>query len=971
MSSPDWFIVAQNNASATTLPLTVTYSLGLGNVGTAYSGAFTAAGGVGPYTFAITSGSLPPGLSLTTSGANAGQISGTPTSAATVPFVCVATDSASHTATITGSITILPTGVGPFTDVVTGLTITVVYRATGNGNYEFQAQGSYTIPAPVLADTSFSFVTAGIYGHGVSPATGQGWLLGNIPPPTHAWLGAWIDVPAASTQYDIYAWCVSIYNTQSTASATATITVSIALAMAYLSSGGVVVVGAEIPNGTLTGVQVQYNLTADGGEGYVVVGAGTVAADPRVAAEQLILCPIALIAGYNGTVGGTIPASGSPLNVYVSPYSIAGSCTVASDGITVTAITPGVAPGLAGNFTIIAGVIYQVASWVSASSVLLLAGSAAPSGTSSWYSIECRYGMSPGDIIQIDNEQFTLVGPQAGYLLDEVVEVGGTGVSAWVLARITGQTWVSHTTGSGKLATDVSSAAGNVDAYAGSMLPGTTQSVSPLYPMGTPTAYIAFLVAVSTLNKLNTWPVFGGAGATPYYIVGAIEAQTPGTLSASRLASTELVGFSGGSGFPLGPGNPNSANLVFNGNFNGLPLGQNWLFAFASVVATGAAPTPHSGLYVCEMTPPGASGTGSVLQGELPTQPIPCEPGDVYTMTWWVTKNGSPNGTLVGRINYFLNGAYSGSMVSTPTITTVTASAWTQYNLTVTVPAGCNQIVPTPAVWTGGTTGFYYVDDVVLTKVPATAGPVTVDALGNLNIGAASILQSHIANLAIGNAQLQVLAVQAGNLASGAAASNINLVANSLNANTIIAPNAVITQLIAGTVTASISFTAPTIVASKGTSLITLNSGAFALAVSNTATGNTIDLTNGEAYCSSSGGGFSESATLQPGDCTVITTETSTGESWTCEMDASSGSALIQASESTSSNSVSLSVSSAEAVLLVSGNGGNYIKAQATSAGSWMATVSDALDASAPQGSITYYSGHFYAKNASGWVETL
>lgn len=61
----------------------------------AYTGyTVTADGGTAPYTFAVTSGVLPPGLSMST----AGVISGTPTVAGTYDFVVTATDADDDTA---------------------------------------------------------------------------------------------------------------------------------------------------------------------------------------------------------------------------------------------------------------------------------------------------------------------------------------------------------------------------------------------------------------------------------------------------------------------------------------------------------------------------------------------------------------------------------------------------------------------------------------------------------------------------------------------------------------------------------------------------------------------------------------------------------------------------------------------------------------------------------------------------------
>lgn len=62
-----------------------------GTVGIAYSETLNAAGGTSPYSFSLASGSLPPGLSLSSSGV----ISGTPTSAGTYTFSVTVTDSAS------------------------------------------------------------------------------------------------------------------------------------------------------------------------------------------------------------------------------------------------------------------------------------------------------------------------------------------------------------------------------------------------------------------------------------------------------------------------------------------------------------------------------------------------------------------------------------------------------------------------------------------------------------------------------------------------------------------------------------------------------------------------------------------------------------------------------------------------------------------------------------------------------------
>ena len=69
--------------------LTFTGSLPNAIVGAAYSQTLQAAGGVGPYTYAVTAGALPAGLSLSSTG----TVSGTPTAPGASSFTITATDS--------------------------------------------------------------------------------------------------------------------------------------------------------------------------------------------------------------------------------------------------------------------------------------------------------------------------------------------------------------------------------------------------------------------------------------------------------------------------------------------------------------------------------------------------------------------------------------------------------------------------------------------------------------------------------------------------------------------------------------------------------------------------------------------------------------------------------------------------------------------------------------------------------------
>ena len=81
-----------------------------GAQGTAYSQQITASGGTAPYTFAVTTGTLPAGITLSAGG----LLSGTPTVAGTFPITITATDSAACTGSQAYSLVIgSPTQVTP------------------------------------------------------------------------------------------------------------------------------------------------------------------------------------------------------------------------------------------------------------------------------------------------------------------------------------------------------------------------------------------------------------------------------------------------------------------------------------------------------------------------------------------------------------------------------------------------------------------------------------------------------------------------------------------------------------------------------------------------------------------------------------------------------------------------------------------------------------------------------------------
>ncbi len=126
-------------------PVITTTSLPAGTVGVHYSTTLVAANGASPYSWAIASGSLPPGLVLSTGGV----ISGVPTTSTTFSFAVTVTDSASPTPqSSTASLSIL----------VYLAASTVQYPLNwsgyvlGRGPYTF-ASGTFNVPSLYVGQT--------------------------------------------------------------------------------------------------------------------------------------------------------------------------------------------------------------------------------------------------------------------------------------------------------------------------------------------------------------------------------------------------------------------------------------------------------------------------------------------------------------------------------------------------------------------------------------------------------------------------------------------------------------------------------------------------------------------------------------------------------------------------------------------------------------------------------------------------
>jgi Putative Ig domain/Protein of unknown function (DUF1573) len=123
-------------AAATPVEITST-SVPAGQVGVAYSTTLQATNGTSPYSWSVSSGTLPAGLTLST----AGVISGTPTTSGSSTFTVKVTDSGSPATTATASFSITVSAASGYSVVLTwtastssGVTGYNVYRSTVNGS---------------------------------------------------------------------------------------------------------------------------------------------------------------------------------------------------------------------------------------------------------------------------------------------------------------------------------------------------------------------------------------------------------------------------------------------------------------------------------------------------------------------------------------------------------------------------------------------------------------------------------------------------------------------------------------------------------------------------------------------------------------------------------------------------------------------------------------------------------------------
>ncbi|MCT8357430.1 putative Ig domain-containing protein [Xanthomonas citri pv. anacardii] len=325
-------------------------SLPAATAGSAYSQTLTASGGTPGYTFVVSAGALPAGLTLSASGV----LSGTPTASGSFNFTATATDSGTptsgsraYTLTVAGATVILPATTLPAGTAGQAYSSAITPATGGIAPYSY-ALTAGALPAGITLNSSsgalsgtttsvgsFSFTVTATDSTSGTPSQGtRGYTL-NIAAPTIAVAPSTVPTATRGTAYS---------QTLTASGGTAAYT--------YAITSGALPAGITLAsNGTLSGtatVEGTFNFTVQATDTNSFTG--TQAYTLTVAGPNLVLPASALPAG---TAGQAYAAAITPATGGTAPYSYAVSAGTLPAGIALDPATGGLSgtPTAAGTFT--------------------------------------------------------------------------------------------------------------------------------------------------------------------------------------------------------------------------------------------------------------------------------------------------------------------------------------------------------------------------------------------------------------------------------------------------------------------------------------------------------------------------------------------------------------------------------------------------------------------------------------------
>ncbi len=337
------------------VPVTVSPgTLPNGTVATAYSQALSASGGVGPYSFSITAGALPAGLTLS----SVGVLSGTPTAGGTFNFTVTATDSSPFPGPFSGS--------QAYTLTIAPPTITLPATTLADGN--LGTSYSATISAASGGTAPYSYaVTAGALPGGLTLNASTGAITGT--PSAHGTFNFSVTATDSSTGTGPYtatqAYALTVIDAPPVAN-------PVSLTVAYnapatnvplnITGGAAVTVSEVVPSQHGTVITSGNTITYQPNPGYAgpdsftysaTNGGGTSAPATVTITVQDPVITITPSGGFSATVG--VP--------YTQTFTFNGGATPWS-GFQVTSLPAGLSiTGTTANTVTVSGMPTQVGSF--------------------------------------------------------------------------------------------------------------------------------------------------------------------------------------------------------------------------------------------------------------------------------------------------------------------------------------------------------------------------------------------------------------------------------------------------------------------------------------------------------------------------------------------------------------------------------------------------------------------------------
>ncbi|UEQ17424.1 putative Ig domain-containing protein [Xanthomonas phaseoli] len=325
-------------------------SLPAATAGSAYSQTLTASGGTPGYSFVISAGTLPAGMTLNA----AGVLSGTPTASGSFNFTVTATDSGvptsgsrAYTLTVAGANVTLPATTLPAGTAGQAYSSAITPATGGIAPYSY-ALTAGALPAGITLNSSsgtlsgtttsvgsFNFSVTATDSTSGTPSQGtRGYTL-NIAAPTIALAPATVPTATRGTAYS---------QTLTASGGTAAYT--------YAITSGALPAGITLAsNGTLSGtatLEGTFNFTVQATDANSFTG--TQAYSLTVAGPNLVLPASTLPAG---TAGQAYAAAIAPATGGTAPYSYAVTAGALPGGVVLDAATGGLSgtPTVSGTFT--------------------------------------------------------------------------------------------------------------------------------------------------------------------------------------------------------------------------------------------------------------------------------------------------------------------------------------------------------------------------------------------------------------------------------------------------------------------------------------------------------------------------------------------------------------------------------------------------------------------------------------------